>query len=85
MLISLMASGTHSNNCHCSNSTHCFGLLGEIAVSIHGDFTWNKDEAPFLKNISMDVAHGSLAVIVGSTGSGKSSITSAMLGLMQQV
>uniref|UniRef100_A0A670ZRM8 ATP binding cassette subfamily C member 2 n=1 Tax=Pseudonaja textilis TaxID=8673 RepID=A0A670ZRM8_PSETE len=36
-------------------------------------------------NITLEIAHGSLAAIVGSVGSGKSSLISAMLGEMENI
>lgn len=60
-------------------------FLGESAVFIRGDFTWNTSQPPFLKDIYVDIPAGSLVMIVGSSGSGKTSLTSAILGLMQQV
>ena len=46
-------------------------------------YTWNdeKDE-PIIKNFSLDVKRGSLVAVVGTVGSGKSSLLAAMLGEM---
>lgn len=40
----------------------------------------NQAEKPTLSNINLDVPVGSLVAIVGSTGEGKTSLISAMLG-----
>eukprot|EP00258_Populus_trichocarpa_P051202 XP_024467221.1 ABC transporter C family member 2 isoform X2 [Populus trichocarpa] len=52
------------------------------AVSIkNGYFSWDsKAERPTLSNINLDVPIGSLVAVVGSTGEGKTSLVSAMLG-----
>ncbi|KAL3522804.1 hypothetical protein ACH5RR_015638 [Cinchona calisaya] len=52
------------------------------AISIkNGYFSWeSKAEKPTLSNINLDIPIGSLVAIVGSTGEGKTSLVSAMLG-----
>ncbi|KAK6283230.1 hypothetical protein POUND7_017055 [Theobroma cacao] len=46
-----------------------------------GFFAWDsKAERPTLSNINLDIPVGSLVAIVGSTGEGKTSLISAMLG-----
>lgn len=45
-------------------------------------FSYNEIE-PNIKNISIDVSHGSLVAIVGSSGSGKSTILKLMAGLIK--
>lgn len=55
---------------------------GLPAISIkNGYFSWEaKAERPTLSNINLDIPIGSLVAIVGSTGEGKTSLVSAMLG-----
>ncbi|XP_058071596.1 ABC transporter C family member 2-like [Magnolia sinica] len=55
---------------------------GLPAISIKdGYFSWDtKAEKPTLSNINLDVPAGSLVAVVGSTGEGKTSVISAMLG-----
>lgn len=52
------------------------------AISIkNGHFSWDtKAERPTLSNIDLDIPVGTLVAIVGSTGEGKTSLISAMLG-----
>ncbi|XP_062185916.1 ABC transporter C family member 2-like isoform X2 [Phragmites australis] len=52
------------------------------AISIkNGYFSWESQaERPTLSNVNLDVPVGSLVAIVGSTGEGKTSLVSAMLG-----
>ncbi|KAK3198556.1 hypothetical protein Dsin_021971 [Dipteronia sinensis] len=52
------------------------------AISIkNGNFSWDpKAERPTLSNINLDIPVGSLVAVVGSTGEGKTSLISAMLG-----
>ena len=42
--------------------------------------TWEREEKPVLSDIDISVKEGSLTAIVGSVGSGKSSLVSGMLG-----
>ncbi|XP_051128280.1 ABC transporter C family member 2-like isoform X2 [Andrographis paniculata] len=55
---------------------------GLPAISIrNGHFSWEaKAERPTLSNINLDIPIGSLVAVVGSTGEGKTSLISAMLG-----
>ncbi|XP_074563219.1 ABC transporter C family member 2-like [Curcuma longa] len=57
------------------------------AISIkNGNFSWDsKAETPTLSNVNLDIPVGSLIAIVGSTGEGKTSLISAMLGELQPV
>lgn len=60
---------------------------GLPAISIkNGYFSWEaKAERPTLSNINLDIPIGSLVAIVGSTGEGKTSLVSAMLGELPPV
>ncbi|KAI3903564.1 hypothetical protein MKW98_032218 [Papaver atlanticum] len=55
---------------------------GLPAISItNGNFSWDsKAEKPTLSNINLNIPVGSLVAVVGSTGEGKTSLISAMLG-----
>ncbi|KAJ8896872.1 hypothetical protein PR048_002218 [Dryococelus australis] len=60
-------------------------LLTEYPVVVeNGSFSWEK-ELPVLRNINLTVNHGSLVAVVGSVGSGKSSLISALLGEMDKL
>uniref|UniRef100_A0A8C5GHS1 ABC-type glutathione-S-conjugate transporter n=1 Tax=Gouania willdenowi TaxID=441366 RepID=A0A8C5GHS1_GOUWI len=53
------------------------------AVSVQNcSLAWEKGEEPLLKNLSLDINPGHLVAVVGSVGSGKSSLISALLGEM---
>ncbi|KAL6561922.1 Canalicular multispecific organic anion transporter 1 [Orobanche gracilis] len=60
---------------------------GLPAVTIrNGYFSWEaKAESPTLSNINLDIPTGSLVAVVGSTGEGKTSLISAMLGELPPV
>lgn len=49
-----------------------------------GIFRWGREEPVCLENINVAVKKGSLTAIVGTVGSGKSSLISAMLGEMEK-
>ncbi|CRL00440.1 CLUMA_CG013703, isoform D [Clunio marinus] len=50
----------------------------------NGTFTWG-DEVSVLKNINLQVGKGKCVAVVGTVGSGKSSLVSAFLGEMDKV
>ncbi|KAL4218281.1 Multidrug resistance-associated protein 1 [Mactra antiquata] len=55
------------------------------AITIEkGTFSWDEKLGPCLKDINVSIPKGSLTAIVGSVGSGKSSLLSAMLGEMEK-
>lgn len=62
--------------------------MTENAVVVEGGtFAWGEGEEdgkPVLKNINFSVPEGSLVAVVGSVGSGKSSLCSAILGEMEK-
>ncbi|KAF7277951.1 hypothetical protein GWI33_009066 [Rhynchophorus ferrugineus] len=49
----------------------------------NGNFSWGED--PILKNINIKIASKTLTAVVGSVGSGKSSLISAFLGEMDKI
>ncbi|XP_050432447.1 multidrug resistance-associated protein 1 isoform X1 [Adelges cooleyi] len=52
----------------------------------NGTFTWGEaNEAPILTNINLRISTGQLVAVVGTVGSGKSSLVSAFLGEMDKV
>ena len=64
------------------------GIAGEEypVVVEGGSFAWNEtQETPTLHNINLNIRRGSLVTIVGTVGSGKSSLLAALLGEMLKV
>ncbi|XP_046388377.1 multidrug resistance-associated protein 1-like isoform X2 [Ischnura elegans] len=57
----------------------------DAIVVENGTFTWEPDQPPILKNINLSVKEGGLLAVVGSVGSGKSSLISALLGEMEKI
>ncbi|UJR25517.1 hypothetical protein I4U23_006863 [Adineta vaga] len=59
---------------------------GSIISIVNGSFRWsNSDNDPLiLKNINLKVRQGSLIAIVGTVGSGKTSLLAALLGEMSK-
>uniref|UniRef100_UPI00398F0E09 ATP-binding cassette sub-family C member 2 n=1 Tax=Pristiophorus japonicus TaxID=55135 RepID=UPI00398F0E09 len=58
----------------------------ESAVSFSdASFSWEKNEEPTIKNITLDIKSGSLVAVVGQVGCGKSSLMSALLGEMENI
>nr|CAD7203960.1 unnamed protein product [Timema douglasi] len=54
-------------------------------VMENGTFAWGDDEDPVLRNINVNVNKGSLVAIVGTVGSGKTSLVSGFLGEMNKL
>lgn len=48
-------------------------------------FTWDRDMEATIRDVSLDIKPGHLVAVVGTVGSGKSSLISAMLGEMENV
>lgn len=48
-------------------------------------FTWDRNLEPTIRNVNLDIMPGQLVAVVGTVGSGKSSLMSAMLGEMENV
>ena len=60
--------------------------MGPSVIIRDGIFTWNRSSTKnCLQNINVNISRGNLVAVVGSVGSGKSSILSAMLGEMEKV
>jgi ATP-binding cassette subfamily C (CFTR/MRP) protein 1 len=51
----------------------------------NGTFSWGTDEQVILHNINLSFKQGSLVAVVGTVGSGKSSLISAFLGEMDRI
>ncbi|CAO2585581.1 ATP-binding cassette sub-family C member 2, partial [Lemmus lemmus] len=48
-------------------------------------FTWDRDLDPTIRDVNLDIKPGQLVAVVGTVGSGKSSLVAAMLGEMENV
>ncbi|XP_017479612.1 PREDICTED: multidrug resistance-associated protein 1-like [Rhagoletis zephyria] len=58
----------------------------ECAIRVKdGTFTWHRNGTASLKDINLEVPHGKLVAMVGSVGSGKSSLLSGVLGDMEKI
>ncbi|XP_074063556.1 ATP-binding cassette sub-family C member 6 isoform X2 [Macrotis lagotis] len=55
--------------------------MGKECISVQdGTFAWSQESSPCLQRINLVVPRGSLFAVIGSVGSGKSSLLSALLG-----
>lgn len=63
------------------------GCDGRIAVEVKdGTFSWDDETADeVLKNINFEIKKGELTAIVGTVGSGKSSLLASVLGEMHKI
>lgn len=53
-------------------------------MRLAGSFSYDEESEATLKDLDLSVSQGDLIAVVGATGSGKSSLLSAALGLMEQ-
>nr|CAD7258418.1 unnamed protein product [Timema shepardi] len=51
----------------------------------NGSFSWGRGDDPFLRDINVTVKEGALLAVVGTVGSGKTSLISAFLGEMDKL
>ncbi len=58
---------------------------GESGLSLHGNFSWDSKGPPSIADVNLEVPVGQLVVVVGATGSGKTSLLTAIMGEMVQV
>ena len=59
--------------------------INKPIVIKNATLSWNMNEAPTFKNISVEIQPKKLVAIVGQIGSGKSSFLSAVLGDMEKI
>ena len=70
------------------NPDHVEALPPNDPISVkveNGSFSWGKEEPVCLKKINVTIKEGQLVAVVGQVGSGKSSLCSAILGLMEKL
>ncbi|CAG7727265.1 unnamed protein product, partial [Allacma fusca] len=66
--------------------SHNYSEHGNLVSLEGGNFTWDETrDIPTLRNINLRVKKGSLVAVVGTVGSGKSSLLSAILGEMEKI
>eukprot|EP00262_Sarcandra_glabra_P022233 TRINITY_DN97_c0_g1_i1.p1 TRINITY_DN97_c0_g1~~TRINITY_DN97_c0_g1_i1.p1 ORF type:complete len:1510 (+),score=157.17 TRINITY_DN97_c0_g1_i1:234-4763(+) len=60
---------------------------GDVAVEVKGGvFGWDDEgDQPVLKDVNLEIERGALAAVVGTVGSGKSSLLSSILGEMNRI
>ncbi|GLE01060.1 hypothetical protein PINS_up009873 [Pythium insidiosum] len=70
----------------CDNNEKLHHTIPQSTISFeHADFQWTTEATePILRDLTLTIQPGSLTVIVGAVGSGKSSLINAMLGEMLQ-
>ncbi|CAA2995878.1 ABC transporter C family member 4 [Olea europaea subsp. europaea] len=63
------------------------GCEGDIAVAVEdGSFSWDDENGEeVVKNLNFEIKKGELAAIVGTVGSGKSSVLASILGEMNKL
>nr|XP_006820049.1 PREDICTED: ATP-binding cassette sub-family C member 9-like [Saccoglossus kowalevskii] len=85
-LTSFASTRNYSATSSCTSSRICY-VQPDIAVEIiNGTFSWTEDACEsVLNNINVKIRTGSLNIIVGDVGSGKSSLLSAILGELYTV
>ncbi|KFV74610.1 Canalicular multispecific organic anion transporter 1, partial [Dryobates pubescens] len=60
-------------------------IAGSAVRFSEATFSWQQDGNAVIKDVTLDIAPGSLVAVVGAVGSGKSSLVSAMLGEMENI
>ncbi|NWU95637.1 MRP2 protein, partial [Upupa epops] len=60
-------------------------VAGSAVSFSEATFTWERDGNAAIRDVTLDIAPGSLVAVVGAVGSGKSSLVSAMLGEMENI
>ncbi|XP_055352814.1 LOW QUALITY PROTEIN: multidrug resistance-associated protein 1-like [Paramacrobiotus metropolitanus] len=58
--------------------------VGEAVLVKNGEFAWDQKDASTLQSVNVQVTPGQLVAVVGKVGAGKSSLVSAMLGMMEK-
>ncbi|XP_035883030.1 canalicular multispecific organic anion transporter 1 isoform X2 [Phyllostomus discolor] len=59
--------------------------VDKVVQFSEASFTWDQDSEATIRDVNLDIMPGQLVAVVGTVGSGKSSLMSAMLGEMEHV
>ncbi|XP_053804481.1 ATP-binding cassette sub-family C member 2 [Vidua chalybeata] len=68
-----------------TSAIHHNPIAGSAVRFSEATFSWEQDGNAAIRDVTLDVAPGSLVAVVGAVGSGKSSLVSAMLGEMENI
>ncbi|KAM6346782.1 ATP-binding cassette sub-family C member 2 [Alca torda] len=68
-----------------TSAIHHNPIAGSAVRFSEATFTWEQDGNAAIRDVTLDIAPGSLVAVVGAVGSGKSSLVSAMLGEMENI
>ncbi|XP_069720119.1 ATP-binding cassette sub-family C member 2 [Phaenicophaeus curvirostris] len=68
-----------------TSAIHHNPIAGSAVRFSEATFAWEQDGNAAIKDVTLDIAPGSLVAVVGAVGSGKSSLVSAMLGEMEHI
>lgn len=62
-------------------------MIDKALTVENGNFSWDSSESKelVLRDINLNVERGQLVAVVGTVGSGKSSLVSALLGEMEKL
>ncbi|GAB1302447.1 ATP-binding cassette sub-family C member 2 [Apodemus speciosus] len=68
-----------------SSAIHHVSNFDKAVQFSDASFTWDRDLEATIQDVNLDIKPGQLVAVVGTVGSGKSSLISAMLGEMENV
>ncbi|XP_051473900.1 ATP-binding cassette sub-family C member 2 isoform X2 [Apus apus] len=68
-----------------TSAIHHNPVEGSAVSFSEATFSWEQNGNAAIRDVTLDVAPGSLVAVVGAVGSGKSSLVSAMLGEMENI
>ncbi|GAB0192161.1 ATP-binding cassette sub-family C member 2 [Grus japonensis] len=68
-----------------TSAIHHNPIAGSAVRFSEATFAWEQDGNAVIRDVTLDIAPGSLVAVVGTVGSGKSSLVSAMLGEMENI
>ncbi|KFO10391.1 Canalicular multispecific organic anion transporter 1, partial [Balearica regulorum gibbericeps] len=68
-----------------TSAIHHNPIAGSAVRFSEATFAWEQDGNAVIRDVTLDIASGSLVAVVGTVGSGKSSLVSAMLGEMENI